>query len=296
MTAVELVRQAATVAAIAILVSSGFVAGSVLLGRSRSPPSPRRLSPVPLVRGAGAACSLDSRDRLAAGAGADRPVCRRERRGRGLHLPGRRLALARHPQSSRPGTSGRRSASSSCFRRCLASSSRALFRSLPARHETTTPGSPMRFSGSGRFCVAWRGIRPVHGRRRRVGHRRRRWGRVRPLGRRAQIQSVALLASFLLAVTGFALLSLAFYREILVANAVAFLVSIGADTRASAGVRRRRARPSRRCSARRARRQLRAQPVPRRSDLRFSLGIVPRVVLRSSGARGPPHAGPVRSR
>jgi O-antigen/teichoic acid export membrane protein len=42
-----------------------------------------------------------------------------------------------------------------------------------------------------------------------------------------QIQAVALLGSFVLAVYGFALLSLSLYREILVANAVALTVSLG---------------------------------------------------------------------
>ena len=42
-----------------------------------------------------------------------------------------------------------------------------------------------------------------------------------------RIQSLALLASFVLAVYGFALLSLSFYREILLANAVALVVSLG---------------------------------------------------------------------
>jgi O-antigen/teichoic acid export membrane protein len=42
-----------------------------------------------------------------------------------------------------------------------------------------------------------------------------------------RIQSLALLASFVLAVYGFALLSLSFYREILLANAAALVVSLG---------------------------------------------------------------------
>lgn len=93
-----------------------------------------------------------------------------------------------------------------------------------------------------------------------------------------QIQSLALLASFLLAVLGFALLSLAFYRGILIANGVALVVSLtltltlapsyGAEGAAVATVFGEATLAVGYAVA----------LLRRRPDLRFSLSIVPRVM------------------
>jgi O-antigen/teichoic acid export membrane protein len=94
-----------------------------------------------------------------------------------------------------------------------------------------------------------------------------------------QIQALALFASFLLAVFGFALLSLSFYRPILLANAAALLVSVvltlslgptyGAKGAAIATVFGEATLAA----------GYALGLFLRRPDLRFELGIVPRVVV-----------------
>ena len=80
-----------------------------------------------------------------------------------------------------------------------------------------------------------------------------------------EIQALALPASFLLAVWGFALLSLSFYRGILLANGTALVVSLVLTLVLGAGYA--------------------FTLLRRRPDLRFKLGVVPRVAA-ALGAAG----------